>query len=136
MAPGDNDLDEEIRGHLALSERERIEAGEDPEAARRAALKEFGNVTLTRESMRSVWRARWRNLAADLWQDVRYAVRLLTRSPGFSAVVVLVLSLGIAANAVVFGLFKAAFLTPLPGVSWANDLAVIVQYSKDGQPST
>ena len=44
--PGDDDLDEEIRGHLAMSTQERIERGEDPRTARLAALKEFGNVTL------------------------------------------------------------------------------------------
>ena len=53
MRPDERDLDDEIRGHLALSIKERIERGEDPEAARLAALKEFGNVTLTRDSMRA-----------------------------------------------------------------------------------
>ena len=51
MRPDQDDLDDEIRGHLALSIKERIERGEHPSAARRAALKEFGNVTLTRDSM-------------------------------------------------------------------------------------
>ena len=59
MQPDDDDLDDEIRGHLALSIKERIERGEDPAAARLAALKEFGNVTLTRDAIRSVWRPRW-----------------------------------------------------------------------------
>jgi hypothetical protein len=57
--PDSDDLDEEIRGHLALSIKQRIERGEDPTSARLAALKEFGNVTLTRDSMRAVWRPRW-----------------------------------------------------------------------------
>jgi hypothetical protein len=51
MAPDIDDLDDEIRGHLAISIKERIERGEDPKAARLAALKEFGNVTLTRDSI-------------------------------------------------------------------------------------
>src|SRR5262245_45448800 len=59
MSPDQNELDDEIRGHLALSIKERIERGEDPESARLSALKEFGNVTLTRDSMRGVWRHRW-----------------------------------------------------------------------------
>jgi hypothetical protein len=54
MRPHLHDFDDEIRGHMALSVKERIERGEDPEAARLAALKEFGNVTLTRDSMRGV----------------------------------------------------------------------------------
>ena len=54
MKPDLNELDEEIRGHMALSIKERVERGEDPEAARLAALKEFGNVLLTRDSIRRV----------------------------------------------------------------------------------
>ena len=66
MQPDQHDLDEEIRGHLALSIKERIERGEDPASARLAALKEFGNVTLTRDSMRGVWRPRWFDMA-EAW---------------------------------------------------------------------
>ena len=51
MSPDPQDLDDEIRGHLAISIKERIDRGEDPESARLAALKEFGNVTLTRGEM-------------------------------------------------------------------------------------
>lgn len=58
MRPKQEELDVEIRGHLALATKERIERGEDPAAARLAALKEFGNVTLTRDSMQGVWRRR------------------------------------------------------------------------------
>ena len=54
MRPRDHDLDEELRGHFALSVKERIDRGEDPAAARLAELNEFGNVTLTRDSMRRV----------------------------------------------------------------------------------
>ena len=64
--PTSDDLDDEIRGHLAISVKERIERGEDPDAARLAALKEFGNVTLTRDSMRGVWRPRWFDAAEAL----------------------------------------------------------------------
>jgi hypothetical protein len=76
-----DEFDDEIRGHMALSIKERIDRGEDPESARLAALKEFGNVTLTRDSMRAVWQSRWfeaadafaRDAAADagLWRKVR-----------------------------------------------------------------
>jgi len=54
MRPDERDLDEEIRGHLALSVKERIERGEDPETARLAALREFGYVPAIRDSMRRV----------------------------------------------------------------------------------
>ena len=59
MRPDEHELDDEIRGHLALSIKERIERGEDPEAARLAALREFGYVPATREAMRRVWYSRW-----------------------------------------------------------------------------
>src|SRR5262245_66684684 len=75
-----DDLDDEIRGHLAISIKDRIENGEDPASARLAALKEFGNVTLTRDSIRGVWRHRWLDSAAALGRDIRFAMRALSRS--------------------------------------------------------
>src|SRR5947209_1365138 len=98
MRPEDADLDDEIRGHIALSVKERIERGEHPEAARLGALKEFGNVTLTRDSMRSVWRPRWFDAAEALARDLRFALRSLLRVKGLAATVVVTLALGIGAN--------------------------------------
>ena len=77
MRPDERDLDEEIRGHLALSVKERIERGEDPEAARRAALREFGYIPAIRDSMRRIWYSRWLD-AAELVQPVS---RAISRSP-------------------------------------------------------
>jgi len=59
MRPDERELDAEIRGHIALSIQERIERGEDPASARRAALMEFGYVPHIRESIRRVWYSRW-----------------------------------------------------------------------------
>src|SRR5436309_3494043 len=89
MSPHTDELDEEIRGHLAISINERIERGETPAAARRAALKEFGNLTLTRDSIRSVWRARWLDTAEALARDLRFALRALLRAKGLAATVVI-----------------------------------------------
>src|SRR4051812_2595614 len=128
-----SDIDDEIAAHLAMAIRERVEAGENPEAARLAAIREFGNVTLTREATDGVWRRWWLAVAGDLFQDVRYAARLLARSPAFAAVVIGVLGLGIGANATVFTIFRAVFLRPLPGVVAPTELDVIVSKSSAGR---
>jgi predicted permease len=113
MRPDDEDLDAEIRSHLALSIKERIDAGEDPASARFAALKEFGNPTLTRDSMRSVWRPRWLDAAEALGRDLRFALRSLLRAKGLAATVVVTLALGIGANAAIFSVVRGVLLRPL-----------------------
>src|SRR6202165_2472964 len=113
MRPDQDDFDDEIRGHMALSVKERIERGEDPEAARLAALREFGNVTLTRDSMRGVWRHRWHDSAEALGRDIRFALRALLRVKGLAATVIVTLALGIGANAAIFSVVRGVLLRPL-----------------------
>ena len=113
MQPGLRELADEIRGHMALSVKERIEQGQDPEAARLAALREFGNVLLMRESMQAVWRPRWLDLAGILGQDVRVALRSLRRAKGLVLTVAVTLALGIGANAAVFSVVRQVLFRPL-----------------------
>jgi len=111
--PGQDDLDDEIRAHIEISVRERIESGEDPGEARLAAMREFGNLTLTRESMRDVWRPRWLGMAEALWQDVRIALRSLAHARALAATVAVTLALGIGANAAIFSVVRQVLLRPL-----------------------
>src|SRR5262245_62496495 len=75
MKPDMNELDEEIRGHMALSIKERIERGEDPEAARRAALRELGYVPADRDAMRRVGESTWYDEAEATARNRRVAFR-------------------------------------------------------------
>jgi hypothetical protein len=122
----DDELQEEIRSHLAMAAEDRIADGTDRASARLAAIKEFGNVTLTTDATRRIWSPWWIEAARDLLNDVRYAVRVLAKSPGFSLIVIAVLALGIGLNAAVFTLFKGLALKPLPGVDGSAQLGVVL----------
>ena len=113
MRPDDRDLDEEIRGHLAISVKQRIKGGENPEAARLAALREFGYIPAVRDSMRRIWYSRWLDAVEALGRDVRFAVRALLRAKGLAATVVVTLALGIGANAAIFSVVRGVLLRPL-----------------------
>jgi predicted permease len=130
MRPDDRDLDDEIRGHLAISVRERIERGEEPEAARLAALREFGYVPAVRDSMRRVWYSRWLDQAAGLGQDMRLGLRSLRRARGLAATVVVTLALGIGANAAIVSVVREVLLRPL--VNRDADRLIYIRQSAPG----
>ena len=95
MRPDEGDLTEELRGHLAIEIKERIDRGEDPESARLAALREFGYVPAVRDEMRRVWYSRGYDQAEALARDIRFAWRSLSRAKALTATVVVTLGLGI-----------------------------------------
>ena len=109
----DEELSEELRAFVEHDAESKIQSGMTPEDARRAALIELGGAEQVKEHVREARAgARWEGI----FRDIRYAMRSLGQSPGFSSSVIGNLSLGLAAMVVAFALINGALLRPFPGV--------------------
>jgi putative ABC transport system permease protein len=134
----DREVDSELEFHLEMRTRALIEKGMDPVTARQAALRRFGDIRRVNTTCRRIGRLRDREMArtqylSELRQDVVFALRQLVRTPGFTAVAILMLALGIGATTAIFSTVKAVVLNPLPFPS--PDRVLVVNEEYRGRPS-
>jgi putative ABC transport system permease protein len=115
----DDEVDSEFEFHLAMRRRELVAAGMTETQARQAALDRFGDLTGARRTCRAIGQRRERQMrvlqyCSELRQDVAFSVRQMLVSPGFTAVAILTLAVGIGATTAIFGALDAVVLRPLP----------------------
>ena len=122
----------EVNAHLSLLIEEKVRAGMKPEEAERAAHIELGGVEQVKELVRDARAGAWLD---TLIRDCHFALRMSRKNSGFTAVVVLTLALGIAANTTVLSWISATLLNPIPGVAHTSDLVTVMRGDRSDHPT-
>ena len=125
------DLDQEVHAHLEMLTEENIRAGMPPKEAQRAARIELGGIEQVKEQVRQKRTGNW---LPSVISDCRYGLRQLRKNPGFTAVAVLTLALGIGANTAIFSVVDAVLLRPLPFEAPSRLIAIHEGIPKMGYP--
>ena len=107
----ENELDEELESYLQASVAEKVKSGMSPENARHAALVELGSRSVVKHQ---VWSSRWESTLDSVLLDMKISLRTLAKSPGFTAIALLSIALGIGANTAIFTLIHQVILRNLP----------------------
>jgi hypothetical protein len=125
----DQELSAELESHLRLHEEDNLRAGMTPEEARRAAMIALGGVEQAKQMYRERRGVPWME---SLWQDVRFSLRMLGKNPGFAAVAIATLALGVGVNTAIFSFVSAWLIQPLP-YPHAEQLMVLSTRNRDGR---
>jgi predicted permease len=128
----DRDLVLELESHIQNLAEQHIRKGSSQEEAQRLARIELGGIAQLREAHREV---RGLPLVDTVLQDIRFAFRMFRKSPGFTAVAILTLALGIAANTTVLTWISATLLNPIPGVAHTSDLVTVMRGDRSDHPT-